>query len=401
MASRPDERLPHVGPGLRLSAVVALLALFVAALTLRPPIVGLGPLVPALQSDLRLSHSVAGLVSTIPVLCQGLFAPVAAVVAARFGTRHAVGACLAAIFLSGLGRATSSDGVALLTWTLLIGIGIGVAGAILPIAVKEWFADRPATATGVYAAGIQVGAAVSAVTAVPVAARWGGWRGAFVLFAVAAAVSTVAWLLAVPRAPRPQGSGAVTRLPWHSRTAWLLGALFGLQAMPYYGLNAWLPAWLQGQGWDPTATGGVLAAFNVAALCATLTVPRLADRRWSRRSYLTVAAAGYTIAMTVLLLSPAAAYACVAAMGGTLGTVFALSLTLPLDVAATPREVGAASGLMLGVGYGTAALAPVVLGAIRDLTDSLTGGLWALVVIGIATTAVAARLSPARLARGL
>jgi CP family cyanate transporter-like MFS transporter len=356
---------------------------------------------PALQADLRLSHSVAGLVATIPVLCQGLFAPVAAVVAAWFGTRRAVGACLVAICVFGLGRATSSGSLTLLGWTLLVGIGIGVAGAILPIAVKERFADRPATATGIYAGGIQVGAAVSAATAVPIAAHWGGWRGAFAVFALAAALSSVAWLLAVPREPRLQRSRAAIGLPWRSGTVWLLVAMFGLQAMPYYGLNAWLPAWLQGLGWTAAGTGAVLAAFNVAALTATLTIPRLADRRGSRRTYLVAAAGGFTIAMIVLLVAPSSAFVSVAAMGMTLGTAFTLSLTLPLDVAATPRDVGAASGLMLGGGYSIAALSPFVLGAVRDLTGSLTGGLWVLVLIGIVTTVVAASLSPARLSRGL
>ena len=37
-------------------------------------IVGVGPLIPAIQDDLDISHAVAGLLGTIPVLCMGLFA---------------------------------------------------------------------------------------------------------------------------------------------------------------------------------------------------------------------------------------------------------------------------------------------------------------------------------------
>jgi len=52
-----------------------LVALFLAAVALRPQLVGVGPLLPSIQTDLGVSHAVAGLLGTIPVLCMGLFAP--------------------------------------------------------------------------------------------------------------------------------------------------------------------------------------------------------------------------------------------------------------------------------------------------------------------------------------
>lgn len=51
---------------------MTLLALFLAALALRPQVVGVGPLIPEIQDDLHTSHAVAGLLGTIPVLCMGL-----------------------------------------------------------------------------------------------------------------------------------------------------------------------------------------------------------------------------------------------------------------------------------------------------------------------------------------
>ena len=48
-----------------------LVALFLAALTLRPQLVGIGPLLPSVQDDLDVTHAVAGLLGTIPVLCMG------------------------------------------------------------------------------------------------------------------------------------------------------------------------------------------------------------------------------------------------------------------------------------------------------------------------------------------
>ena len=83
-----------------------LVALFLAALTLRPQIVGIGPLIPSIQDAFGTSHAVVGLLGTIPVLCMGLFAPVAAYLAARIGTRRAMTVGLALIGVFGILRAT-------------------------------------------------------------------------------------------------------------------------------------------------------------------------------------------------------------------------------------------------------------------------------------------------------
>ena len=79
-----------------------LVALFLAAVALRPQLVGIGPLLPSIQKDLGVSHAVAGLLGTIPVLCMGLFAPPAPYLSGRIGTRNAIAVALALIGAFGL-----------------------------------------------------------------------------------------------------------------------------------------------------------------------------------------------------------------------------------------------------------------------------------------------------------
>ena len=134
-----------------------LAALFLGALALRPQLVGVGPLLPEIDDDLGVSHAVAGLLGTIPVLCMGLFAPPAAYVAGRLGTRAAIAACLAAIAGFGLLRAAAPGAPLVLALTFPFGVGMGFAGALMPVAVKERFAHRPAFASGVYTTGINMG----------------------------------------------------------------------------------------------------------------------------------------------------------------------------------------------------------------------------------------------------
>ena len=94
-----------------------------------------------------MSHFAAGLLSTIPVLCMGMFAPPAAYLAARVGAARAVTVSLLLIGGFGLLRAGAPGASLLILLTIPIGIGMGMGNALMPVAVKERFAHNPLRAT--------------------------------------------------------------------------------------------------------------------------------------------------------------------------------------------------------------------------------------------------------------
>lgn len=118
---------------------LVLAGLFLASLALRPQIIGVGPLLLQVKEGLGSSHTVEGLLSSIPLLCMGLFAPVAALLAVRIGARAAIAWVVGLVAAGGLLRVAAPDAVVLLAFTLPIGIGIAVAGTLMPVAVKERF----------------------------------------------------------------------------------------------------------------------------------------------------------------------------------------------------------------------------------------------------------------------
>jgi CP family cyanate transporter-like MFS transporter len=76
-------------------------------------------------------------------------------------------------------------------------------------------------------------------------------------------------------------------------------------------------------------------------------------------------------------------------------------MTLPVDVGHRPVEVGAVAGLMLGVGYTIGAIAPLVLGAARDVTGTYTTTLWLIAASAIVLFALCSAMSRERLDRGV
>src|SRR4051795_983819 len=79
-------------------------AIFLVALNLRASLASVPPLVRTIQADLHLSGAVAGLLTTLPVLCMGVFAPVAQRLAARIGREATVALALGVLFLGLLVR---------------------------------------------------------------------------------------------------------------------------------------------------------------------------------------------------------------------------------------------------------------------------------------------------------
>jgi len=377
-----------------------LAALFLAALSLRPQLVGIGPLIPSIQKDLDTSHAVAGLLGTVPVLCMGLFAPPAAFLSQRLGSRYALGAALALIGVFGVARAVAPGAALLILLTFPVGIGMGLGNALLPVAVKERFADRPVFATGVYAAGINVGATTSAAAAVPLTHALDSWRDPILVFS-AVSIGLAALWLALTRVERGHIAASVPRplaLPWRNPFAWRLVAAFFFMSSTYYGLNAWLPDVYVERGWSEGRAGALLAVLNATQIVAGLGITWLADRMGSRRAWMAGCASILVVSLLGVVLVPSGGFLWAALIGGTIGPLFSLTMALPLDVGRNPADVAAFTGLMLGAGYSLSAISPFVLGAIRDASTGFGTVLWVLVGTGAALLVVDASLTPARLA---
>jgi len=375
-------------------------------LTFRTQALIIGPLVGQVQAELRMSHGVAGLLSTIPVLAMGFLAPLGPVLAGSIGPKLGVAVCVALVVVFGVARSLLPDAGTVLVATIGIGVGMALSGPILAMIVRARLPNSPAAGTGAYVIGFVIGGSITAAVAVPLADALGGWRGAFAVVSATGLVSLLAWLWLMPRdvgfirvAPsRPT-------LPWRRLSAWLLGAIFGSQSILFYGCITWLGSVYVERGWTAAQAGSLIALMAGIGLVSTLAVPAFADRFGTRRSQLTAAALVSVAGAMVVALTPhegpgsLISFGAVALLGLGIGAYFPLALTLPVDVASDAADAASISALMLLIGYVLAATAPVVLGVVRDATGNFDAVVWILVAIAVSMIPLALALNPGRLQR--
>ena len=379
---------------------VALLAgLFLASLALRPQLVGIGPLLSTIQRSLGVSHSVAGLLSTVVVLCMGLFAPVAFVVARLAGPRWSIAGALALIAAFGVARVAVKPPALVILLTFPVGVGVAVAGSLMPLVVRQTWPRRPVLGTAVYASGISLGAAISAAVAVPLADAFGSWRWPLAAFSIATAALMLTWIGLSGELRGRSGGEPLPQLPLRSRTGWLLVAIFGLVSITYYGINAWLPSAFTEHGWSHASAGALLTVVNGVTVPVTLFLAFRGDRFGSRRFWLT---GGATLQLSGLLgavLAPGGGWAWAVLIGAGIGLLFPSMMTMPLDVADRPSDVAAMAALMLGGGYVISATGPFVLGVLRDVAGSFTLAVWVLFGITAVILSIVLLTSHERLRR--
>lgn len=387
----------HSGVDSPLRTAAFLVALFAAALTLRPQLTGLGPLLPRIQSEFGVPHGVVGLLGTIPAICMGIFSPMAPLVSNRLGAQRAVTWCIAVISGFGILRALSPDMLSMIVTTFAVGVGVGVGGALLPVAVKLRLPHRPALATSAYAAGIQLGAAGAAFATIPTAQYFGTWRAALMVMSLATGFFGLVWWALRVRAPEPRIRQDLPRLPWRDRTTWTVALYFVMLSGSYHAIAAWLPSFLIESGWTERSAGNALAVLSIAGLASTLLMPLLTSRIGSRRSYMIICGATLSAASAGLILLPAAGWLWIPIIGCAQGIGFFIVMILPLDMANRPVAVGAVAGLVLGVGYLLSAPIPSLLGVLRDLTGAFVFPFWVLVGMNLALVPISVPLTADRL----
>ncbi|GGH78538.1 CP family cyanate transporter-like MFS transporter [Pullulanibacillus pueri] len=364
--------------------IFLVMALFFAALNLRPAINSIGPLLQALQKDLGMSASVASLLTTIPVLCMGIFSPVAVKLGSRWGIERVLGWSLFVIGIGTILRFFTTSTTFLLITAFLAGLGIAAMGPLLPGFIKRYFPHQVPTMISVYTVALTLGAALASGLSVPLENGFGSWKGALGIWALLAFIALPIWWFFVLR-HREKGTGKASlsqssKLPWGNKKAWLLTLSFGLMAMIFYSVTAWLPPIIQGLGYSKIYAGNALTLFAFIQIPVSLLLPLLLKRLPSRLLWLLISSVIEIVGFVMILLSIQPIIAA-ALIGIGAGALFSLNLLLPIDATTNGQEAASWSAMAQAVGYVIGALGPIILGWIQDATGSFFSAVIGLIII--------------------
>ena len=368
--------------------VIAMMGVIaVIAFTLRIGLTSIPSVLSSIQEETGWSEITLGALTTIPVLCMGLFALTVPRIARRIGTRSAV--AMGLVFLAvGMGlRAVEALPPLLFVTVFLVGIGIAVVTGLVPALVRAVMPTDTGLGSGIWTAVMFTGAALGGALTPTFAVWFGSWGLALAVWAIPAVVAVILWW----PTPTPQGATTATspvrirELPWRDNRAWALTLYSAMNSIVFYSTVAWLaPSYVE-RGYSQAAAGGLFGVYVVGTIIAGLFLPWISDRVRHRRALLAIVVVVATAMLLMIGFTPdTATLAVLAIFGFTLSGSFALVLALLSEYGSDAAGSARLTAMAFFVTYVLAALGPLVIGALIAATGS-----WPLVFSVLAALCLA------------
>lgn len=361
------------------------LSLVLISFNLRPVFSSASALLPEIRTGLGLSSFGASILTTLPVVCLGLFSPLAPRLAQRMGTERVL---LGMIFLLGLGTALRGfSSVSLLFFgTALAGACIAIGNVLLPGVVKRDFPDKAALMTGCYTMALCAGAAGAAGFTLPIEHALGGsLGGALAAWALPAFVVGLLWLPQVigTRSQVRRSGFRVTGL-WTDRIAWQVTLFMGLQSALAYCVFGWLVPILRERGLDGVTAGAIVSVSVMVQAAACLVAPHIAVKGKDQRVINVALCVIAVVALLGLLFAPLWMVWFWAVLQGIgQGGLIAVALTVIVLRSPDAHVAAHLSGMAQFVGYLLAAIGPLVVGMIHGWTGSFAWSSVLFVLLGL------------------
>lgn len=357
-----------------------LAALFLAALNLRPIITSVASMMSMIQSDLGVSALTASLLTTLPVLCMGVFAPVATKLSRRFGLERTLFFSIFLITIATGLRGTSQTVTILLMTAFAGGVGISFAGPLLSSFIKKYFPKSPGIVS-VYSISMTVGAALASGLTIPIYLRSEhNLPLALACWAVLGVIALILWLGLARKNQQADHADVPLRLPLRNKKAIQFTLFFGFMSSMFYSLTAWISPIALNFGNSPQYAAMLLTIFTLIQIPVALLVPNIVNRLGKPKLFLILCSLSELIGLIFLLL-PMPILPAVIFLGIGAGGLFPLALMLPIIETRTPEEAGTWSAMSQMGGYIMGGFGPFLIGLIFDISGHFQAAIVAMLAI--------------------
>ncbi|MBF0753543.1 MFS transporter [Jeotgalicoccus nanhaiensis] len=342
---------------------------------LRVPLTSAGALVSFIRDDFGISNALAGAITTLPLIAFALLSPFAPKIANKIGMERTIAISLALLIIGILIRSAGAIEL-LFTGTLLVGLGIAVGNVLIPGIIKMNFPFKIGLMTGLYAIAMNVFGALGSGLSIPIATSGSfGWRGSLVIWSGLVLITLLIWLPQLMKKHdakkkiNNQKIGGMLRSP----LAWKITVFMGAQSLIFYTLITWLPTILTANGYDIHLAGWGVFIFQFASIPFTFIIPVIADRM-KNQVMLAFVCSGLILAGIIGLLAGLSELSMlwVVFLGIGNGSAFSLSMMFFTLRTKDGYEAAELSGMAQSLGYLLAAVGPVLVGGLQDITGSWT-----------------------------
>jgi len=346
----------------------------------------LGPMAVQIATDLQLTTQQRGFMVATPILAGAILRFIMGMLADQLSPKTA-GIIGQVVVITSL-LAAWQLGIHSYEQALLLGIGLGMAGASFAVALplaSQWYpAEHQGKAMGIAGAGNS--GTVLAALAAPVLAAAFGWTNVFGLALIPLILTLIAFSLMAKNAPnrsKPKSMADYFKA-LADRDSWWFMFFYSVTFGGFIGLASALPGYFHDQyGLNPVTAGYYTAACVFGGSLMRPLGGALADRFGGIRTLLgmyavaaiCIAAVGFHLSSSVAAL--ALFVSAMLGLGAGNGAVFQL---VPQRF---NKEIGVMTGLIGMAGGIGGFLLAAGLGAIKQSTGDYQLGLWLFASLGI------------------
>ncbi|WP_425830078.1 MFS transporter [Streptomyces fractus] len=353
---------------------------------------------PSIGHEFDLSRAQQGLAVSVFFVAYAVCQIPGGMLADRYGAKRVT--CWALLVWSAFTALTGLAGsfAILLVVRFLFGVAEGIfPGASMKAVSERTTPGQRMSANGVVQSSNAVAAVIAPLIAAPLIAHF-GWRSAFFTVAGVGVFVYAAVRLWLPERERTEGDARPTgsaRTVIRSGTMWAFAGMFFGYDIIVWGLNTWVPSYLNEERGLALTSAGALSILPAAAAAVAIIVGgRFTDRFEGNQRKIVVPAMAVSSIALLLMATASSTFAfigwmtvAIAAASLSYMPVFAVPLrSLP------PELAGAAAGLITFGGQAGGVVAPTAMGMLADSAGF--GAAFGFLVVGAVLAAVLACVTP-------
>ena len=361
-----------------------IILIVLTAFSMRCPIGCVGPLMSELRSDLFLTATEGGMLTTLPLMLFAFSAPFSVAISGRIGMKRLISISFLLILLGTVTRALGSV-FPLFMGTVLIGLGTGFLNVVIPAFFKEYYPLKSGKLMGMYSSSLTFASATTAAFIEPLSRLLGSWSAAFLaVFVFPLGALLFSFTLNEKKSGvEEKDENILLGSIWTGRNI-MIALYSGVQSLIFYTILTWYPTIIRSKGIMENNSGLLITIMQIASFFPAYLIPVVSNRK----NIIKLSVIIPLVFIPGMLLSYLSGNM-IAVIAGTfifglsVGGTFSIGITLCSVYGRNGHDTARMMSFGQCIGYILASFGPTGFGYLYDRTLSWTGTIILLIILSL------------------